>query len=304
MSTGTGKVCDMTTVPDRHALLHLAPLPRGDARWALVWAAGIGVMWLWDLMFLNAPAFAQVRLALFNSLLGGALVVVFSMLFGWGSALLMDALEQRGVRSVYLVLTFLFDLIRSIPQIVGILLGDVVLTAFIIEGSLRSPLLQLILMSMAVSLFVFLEVMDLIRERIDHYRKLDFVDAMLCCGIPMQRIINVEILRKNSAAHLVHKAVAVFGMAIFLQCSIDFIISVGLSTDVSSANFPVTLGSLLARMDSKQDILAIGLTLADPSYLGALMTRHLQGLTVAATIIFTLICTHYVANGMVRRYRL
>lgn len=294
----------MTTGPDRHALLHLAPPPRGDARWALVWAAGIGAMWLWDLIFLNAPAFAQVRLALFNSLLGGALVVVFSMLLGWGAALLMDTLEQRGRRSVYLVLTFVFDLIRSIPQIVGILLGDVVLTAFIIEGSLRSPLLQVILMSMVVSLFVFLEVMDLIRERIDHYRKLDFVDAMLCCGIPMQRIINVEILRKNSPAHLLHKAVAVFGMAIFLQCSIDFIISVGLSTDVSSANFPVTLGSLLARMDSKQDILAIGLTLADPSYVSALMTRHLQGLTVAATIIYTLICTHYVANGMVRRYRL
>jgi ABC-type dipeptide/oligopeptide/nickel transport system permease subunit len=261
-------------------------------------------MWLWDLVFLNAPAFAQVRLALFNSLLGGILVVVFSMLFGWGAALLMDSLEQRGTRSVYLVLTFLFNLVRSIPQIVGILLGGVVLTTFIIGGSLRSPLLQLILMSLVISVFVFLEVMDLIRDRISHFRKLDFVDAMLCCGIPMQRIINVEILRKNSPAHLLHKAVAVFGMAIFLQCSIDFILSVGLSTDVSSANFPVTLGSLLARMDSKQDILAIGLSMADPGYLGALVTRHLQGLTVAALIIYSLICTHNIANGMVRRHRL
>ena len=294
----------MTTGPDRQTLLHLAPPPRGDLRWAVAWIGGIGALWLWDLLFLNAPAFAQVRLALFNSLLGGVLVVAFSMILGWGAALLMDGLEQRGARGAYLVLTFLFDLIRSVPQIVGILLGDVVLTAFIVEGSLRSPLLQVVLMSMVVSGVVFLEVMDLIRERIGHFRQLDFVDAMLVCGIPMRRIINVEILRKNSAAHLLHKAVAVFGMAVFLQCSIDFIISVGLSTDVSSANFPVTLGSLLARMDSKQDILAIGLTLADPAYLGALLTRHLQGLTVAAMIIYTLICTHHVANGMVRRYRL
>ena len=294
----------MTTGPDRHALLSLTPPPRGDLRWVLAWVGGIGALWLWDLLFLNAPAFAQVRLALLNSLLGGGLVVGFSMVLGWGAALLMDALEQRGARGAYLVLTFLFDLIRSIPQIVGILLGDVVLTAFIVEGSLRSPLLQVVLMSMVVSGVVFLEVMDLIRERIGHFRQLDFVDAMLVCGIPMRRIINVEILRKNSAAHLLHKAVAVFGMAVFLQCSIDFIISVGLSTDVSSANFPVTLGSLLARMDSKQDILAIGLTLADPTYCGALLTRHLQGLTVAAMIIYTLICTYHVANGMVRRYRL
>jgi ABC-type dipeptide/oligopeptide/nickel transport system permease subunit len=294
----------MTTAPDRHALLQLTPPPRGDVRWAFLWAAGIAVVWLWDLAFLNAPAFAQVRLALFNSLLGGVLVVVFSMLLGWGTALLMDGLEQRGTRGAYLVLTFFFNLIRSVPQIVGILLGYVVLTVFIIEGALRSPLAQLVLMSAVVSLVVFLEVMDLIRERIDHYRQLDFVDAMLCCGIPMRRIINVEILRKNSMAHLVHKAVAVFGMALFLQCSIDFIISVGLSTDVSSSNFPVTMGSLLARMDSKQDILAIGLVLSDLSYITALVTRHLQGLTVAVTIIFTLICTHNIAGGLVRRHRL
>jgi ABC-type dipeptide/oligopeptide/nickel transport system permease subunit len=294
----------MTTAPDRHALMHLAPPARRDLRWALLWVGGIALMWFWDLAFLNAPAFAQVRLALFNSLLGGVMVVVFSMVLGWGSALLLDLLEQRGQRLFYLVLTFLLNLVRSIPQIVGILLGAVVLTGAIVEGSLRSSLLQLVLMSFVVSCFVFLEVMDLIRERIDHYRKLDFVDAMLCCGMPMGRIINVEILRKNSLAHLLHKAVAVFGMAIFLQCSIDFIISVGLSTDVSSANFPATLGSVLARMDSKQDILAIGLAVADPGYVGALLTRHLQGITVAAMIISTLICTHHVANGLVRRHKL
>lgn len=285
-------------------MMYLAPPSRRDLQWVLLWVAGIALMWLWDLAFLNAPAFTQVRLALFNSLFGGVMVVAFSMLLGWGSALLLDALQQRGHQAAYLVLTFLLNLIRSIPQIVGILLGAVILTGAIVDGVLRSSLLQLILMSFVVSVFVFLEVMDLIRERIDHYRKLDFVDAMLCCGIPMGRIVNVEILRKNSLAHLLHKAVAVFGMAIFLQCSIDFIISVGLSTDVSSANFPVTLGSVLARMDSKQDILAVGLAVADPGYAGALLTRHLQGITVAAMIIYTLICTHHVANGLVRRYKL
>lgn len=264
----------------------------------------MAMLWLWDLLFLNAPAFAQVRLALFYSLLGGSLVVAISMLLGWGAALTMDMLEQRGQRTLALILTFVLNVIRSVPQIVGILLGYVVLTLFIIEGSLRSPILQLVLMSGVVSLFVFLEVMDLIRDRIDHFRQLDFVDAMLCCGIPMGRIINIEILRKNSLAHLLHKAVAVFGMAIFLQCSIDFIISVGLSTDVSSSNFPVTLGSLLARMDSKQDILAIGLFLSDLSYATALVTRHLQGITIASTIIFTLICIHNIANSLVRRHRL
>jgi ABC-type dipeptide/oligopeptide/nickel transport system permease subunit len=226
------------------------------------------------------------------------------MVLGWSCALGLHYAEQSGKRSAYLILTFGMNLLRSLPQIVGILLGYVVLTTLIVQDILQAPLLQLLCMSFVVSLFVFLEVADLIRERIRHYQSLDFFDAMLCCGIRESRIINTEILRKNSLAHLVHKAVAVFGMAIFLQCSIDFIISVGLSTDVSSTNFPATLGSLLARMDSKQDILAIGMALSDPSYIAVLAFRHLQGLNIAIIIVFTLVCAYQIANGLVRRYHL
>ena len=294
MATGT----DRLSTPD---LMHPS---RKHVHWALFWIGGIALLWGWDLLFLNRPAFEQVRMALLNSLLGGALVVTFSMVLGWGTALLVYFLDQRGKHMAHLVLTFVFNLVRSVPQIVGILLGYVLLTTLIVHDVLRAPFLQLLSMSLVVSLFVFLEVADLIRERIEHYRSLDFVDAMLCCGIKEHRIINVEILRKNSLAHLVHKAVAVFGMAIFLQCSIDFIISVGLSTEVSSANFPVTLGSLLARMDSKQDILAISIAFSHASYLGTLFTRHLQGLNVAGIIVFTLVCMYNIANGLVRRYHL
>jgi ABC-type dipeptide/oligopeptide/nickel transport system permease subunit len=277
---------------------------RKETRWVLLWLGGIAVLWGWDLFFLNPPAFALVRTALFNSLLASALVVLFSMALGWGSGLALYYLEERGQKGIHLALTFVLNLLRSIPQIVGILLGYVLLTFLIVQDVLRSPFLQLVSMSVVVSLFVFLEVTDLIRERIAYYRSLDFFDAMICCGIPERRIINVEILRKNSLAHLVHKAVAIFGMAIFLQCSIDFIISVGLSTDVSSTNFPVTLGSLLARMDSKQDILAISMVFSDISYWSSLFFRHLQGLNIAFLIMFTLVCTYNVANGLVRRYRL
>jgi ABC-type dipeptide/oligopeptide/nickel transport system permease subunit len=289
---------------DRVTIIHLTHPSRRHVQWALLWVAGIALVWGWDLLFLNRPAFAQVRTALFNSLLGGFLVVVFSMILGWACALLVYFLEQRGQTLMHLVLTFVFNLVRSVPQIIGILLGYVFLTALIVQDVLRAPFLQLLSMSLVVSLFVFLEVMDLIRERIEHYKNLDFVDAMLCCGIKEHRIINVEVLRKNSMAHLVHKAVAVFGMAIFLQCSIDFIISVGLSTEVSSANFPVTLGSLLARMDSKQDILAISIVFSNVSYVATLFTRHLQGLNIAGIIVYTLVCTYNIANGLVRRYHL
>ena len=272
--------------------------------WLLIWVAGMVLFGGWAWIFLNAPALRELMQAFLNSLLGGLLVVLFSLLLGWaaGNALYFSGRTRR--RRAYFILSFLLNLIRSVPQILGILLGYVIVTRLMLGGGLQSPSGQILVTAIVISVFVFLEVADLIQERIAYFRGLDFYDAMLCCGISEWRIVNGEILRKNSLAHLVQKAVAVFGMALFLQCSIDFIISVGLSTEVSSTNFPVTLGSMLARMDSKQDILAISTLFTDVTYLRELAVRHLQGIGVAWCIVYTLICTYKVANGLVERYRL
>ena len=93
-------------------------------------------------------------------------------------------------------------------------------------------------------------------------------------------------------------------MTFFLLCSIDFIISVGLSSDVSSVNLPVTLGSMLAKIDSKQDILAIGTVLLNPGYLPEIFTRHLQGVSVAFLIVFTLLCVHKISDAVAKRFSL
>ncbi len=294
----------MKAATDRRALVPSLLWSEQHVRWACFWAGGIGLLWIWDLFFLNRPAMLLIQTALGHSLLAGLFVVLFSMALGWGSGLLLNSFESRQKRGALVAVTFLFNLVRSVPQIVGILLGYVVITQMIVRDMLRSPLLQLVAMAFVVSLFIFLEVTDLIRERIAYYRRLDFFDAMLSCGIRESRIVNLEILGKNSLAHLIHKSVAVFGMAIFLQCSIDFILSVGLSTEVSPTNFPSTLGSMLARMDSKQDVLAVSIVFSDPTYLPVLLTRNLQGLTIAFMIVYTLVCMFKIANGLVRRYRL
>jgi hypothetical protein len=85
---------------------------------------------------------------------------------------------------------------------------------------------------------------------------------------------------------------------------VDFIISVGLSTDVSSVNLPVTLGSLLAKIDSKQDILAIGYSLTHLGYIIRLPFEHLQGISVSFIIVFTLVCMYQIGNGFARRHHL
>ena len=234
-----------------------------DTLWLTIWIAGIAALGIWDALFLNRPAFEQIQSAFGHSALIALMALAAAVFLGWAAGVGLYFLEGHPLA---LPIQFLLNLIRSVPQIVGILAGYVLITFMMRRGALHSEMAIMVLMAFSTGLFIFLELADLIRERIDYYRSLDFVDAMRCCGIPESRIVHVEILWKNSMAHILNKLIALFGMAIFLQCSVDFIISVGLSTDVSPVNLPVTLGSMLARIDSKQDILAIGYTLTDPAY--------------------------------------
>ncbi len=277
---------------------------RRDTAWLVTWIGGLALLWVWDLIFLNAPALERIQSAFLNTLATCLTVVVLALVGGWALGVGLHALERSGRTVLYGVASFATDVIRSIPQILIVLIGYVLLTLMLYEGHLQTTVGQLAWVACSITIAVVLEVADTVRERIDYFRRLDFVDAMLACGIGEQRIVNVEILWKNSRSHLLHKLIEIFGATIFLQCSIDFIVSVGLSTDVSLTNFPLTLGSLLANVDSKQDILAISNLFTDPAYIAEIVVQHLQGVSVACCIVFTLICTYMIANNYVRRRRL
>jgi ABC-type dipeptide/oligopeptide/nickel transport system permease subunit len=254
-------------------------------------------------MFLNEPALRQLEAGFINTLVISLLVIVFSTILGWGTTLLNNILE-RSFPKIQIVLVFIIDIIRSVPQIVGILMGYIVLTLLIQQGILNSHLFILISFALIITLFVFLEVFDLLRERISYFFRRDFFNAMRVCGISERYIINREIIWRSSRIHIINKLIAIFGISIFLLCSVDFIISVGLSTDVSSVDLPVTLGSLLAKIDSKQDILAIGYSFSHWGYIVRLPFEHLQGITVAFTIVFTLVSMYQIGNGYARRHHL
>jgi len=276
---------------------------RKDRLWLSIWLGGLLLIWFWNIFFLNKPALFQLETGFINTMIIALLVIFFAAALGWGITLLDYWLVLKFHR-LQLILAFFINLIRSIPQIVGILMGYVVLTILIQTGILTSQLFILMAMAVVIAVFVFLEIYDLLWERIGHFRRLDFFDAMRVCGISDRYIINREIIWRSSLVHLINKMIAIFGAAIFLLCSVDFIISVGLSTEVSSVDLPVTLGSLLAKIDSKQDILAIGHTLSHWDYIFRLPFEHLQGITVALVIVFTLLCMYQIGNGYARRFRL
>ena len=302
------KHADITWSPERKAVSAYPPaasrrtsrLP-ADLTWGVAWGGGMLALTLWNAIFLNEPAFLLFLTAFLHSLMAGIITVASAMALGWSAGIGLFFLDTPRMQSLRLALMFTVSIIRSVPQLLGLLGGYAILTLLILDRTIESAFVQLLWMSLCTSLFLFPEVSDLVDGRLRHFKSLDFYPAMICCGIPRSRIINVEILQKNSAPHLIHKIIALFGGALFLQTSVDFIVSVGLSTDVSLSNFPVTLGNLLARLDSKQDILAIGKTLTDPSYAAELFTRHLQGVSTAWTIVFSLICARKAADAFVRR---
>lgn len=275
-----------------------------DQWWLFVWLGVGALVRFWNLEYLNRPAFKMITEGFANTILIATISVVFSLLTGWLVGVLQDYFRSNKLHWPSTLLDFIVNLVRSVPQIIGIMLLTLGLTQLILNGSVQDEFLIKILMGMSISLFIFPEVSDLVLERIQYYKRSDFYNAMRVCGIPEFKIINSEILLKNSLEHLFNKMLAIFGSTVFLQCSIDFILSVGLSTRISAVNFPVTLGSLLAKIDSKQDILAIGHTLSDPSYFGNLFFTHLQGISVAFLIVFTLLCFYKISIGFARRHGL
>lgn len=274
-----------------------------DTFWMIVWAVTILALALWDLIFLNKPAFSKVIDGTINTFSISLIVVVISLLLGWITTLGTHFTASKK-KPFYIAITFTLNLIRSIPQIVGILFSYIGISALVTTGTINNQVIIFLMMAFCMSVFIFPEVVDLMKERIEHFRKLDFYNAMKICGIAEMRIVNFNILWKNSRIHILNKLISVFGIAIFLQCSVDFIISVGLSTDVNSVTLPVTLGCLLAKIDSKQDILAIGYSLTHPGYIPQLFLTHLQGLTVAFIIVFSLYCIYNISNGYAERHRL
>lgn len=275
-----------------------------DKFWLTLWLTSIIGLGIWDILFLNKPALRKIAAGFVNTLSIALLVVLCTLLFGWILSLVLHYLSNRQNRSWYIILTFILNVFRSVPQIVGVLFIYIGIAAIITTGTITSNLLLFPLMALGMSLFIVNELIDLMRERIEYFQKLDFYNAMRVCGIAESRIINFDILWKNSRIHIFNKLIAIFGSAVFLQCSVDFIISIGLSTEVNSVTLPVTLGSLLANIDSKQDILAIGNTLTNPSYFPHLFFQHLLGVSVAFLIVFSLLCIYHISNGYAERHRL
>jgi len=64
------------------------------------------------------------------------------------------------------------------------------------------------------------------------------------------------------------------------------------------------LDSIFGLLERKQDILAIGTALTDLRVVPTLFVEHLQGISVAFLIVYTLLCVYRIANGLMERYRL
>jgi len=189
-----------------------------DLIWLSIWISGIAAVGFWDVMFLNTPALKKIAAGLINTFFISLQVIIYTLILAWAVSSSIVYLENRKNHTGYLVLTFIMNLTRSIPQIVGILFGYIFITSMYRTGTLSSSLGVFFLMAVTISLFTFVEMVDLMRDRIHYFKTLDFYNAMRVCGFSEFRIINFHILWKNSRIHIFNKLIAIFGIAVFLQC--------------------------------------------------------------------------------------
>jgi len=271
-----------------------------DKLWLFIFAGGLFLLFIWDLFFLNSPAFNLLIISTINTFLIGLFTVAVSFLAAWGIVLLKHFFMMRSLNAAAYALDLALDFLESIPQVIWVLISYFFA---IIVADLSG--VWLILFLVIIISFAFLnEVIEEMENRINHFKKSDFYNAMLVLGIAENKIINREILWSNSLAYLINKGVNVFASTIFLLCSVDFIVSVGLTSNIALSNLPGTLGSLLGNLDSKQDILAIGNVFSNPLYISEIFTKHLQGVSTAFVLIFTLIAAYKISNGLIKRKKL
>ena len=154
-----------------------------DQLWIAIWILVLLFVFTWNAMFLNTPAFNKLITAFINSVTGGIIVVILSAGLGWAATMGSISTTGSNNKIVNIIVGFLLNFVRSIPQIIGILIGYIILTWMLIDETITSHTMQIIWMSLFISLFVFLEITDLLTERINHYRKTDFYNAMLACGM-------------------------------------------------------------------------------------------------------------------------
>ncbi|NUQ80968.1 MAG: hypothetical protein HUU10_05085 [Bacteroidetes bacterium] len=275
-----------------------------DRRWFLIWITGLLILLAWNLLFLNRPAMLRVWSGFGNTLMITVVSLCTATLLSVSFSLIMTLTRWNHHRWIFTMLDLILGTLRSVPQIIGLLLGFIILTLLIQADWLTSPTLILTGMGLTVGLVMFHEFTDMLNDRIAAFEQTDFVHASRVAGVPDRVLILIEIWWRNSRPHLINKLISGTGLTIFLLCSIDFVLSVGLSQTVSAVNFPPTLGSMLAHIDSKQDILSIGVLLSDPTYFWPMITRHLQGLSVAFLITFTLVCWFRIGNGYSGRHHL
>ncbi|MCK6601214.1 MAG: hypothetical protein L6Q77_05265 [Bacteroidetes bacterium] len=276
----------------------------GDLFWLAIWLLGCLLVLLWDAVFLNKPALIRVWTGFGNTLSVAGISLVTALVFSFFLSSGFILARWNGFGKLAAAAELLLSVSRSVPQIIGLLTGFLILTVLVTQEVLTGKAGILTGFGVTVGLVLYYEFSDMLIERARWFEQTDFIAASRTAGIPDFHLLFIEIWWRNSRLHLINKLISGVGSTVFLLCSIDFILSVGLSHSVNAVNFPPTLGSLLAHIDSKQDILAAGLIFSDPSYLAVLFTRHLQGLSVAFLIVFTLACWFKAGISFAERNRL
>jgi hypothetical protein len=252
--------------------------------WIFFFLISITVIFIWDKIYLNERSFTLVFNAYLNSILIAVLAIIIVISASWLLSLL-SSINNVLKQIVY----FFMNQGILIPQVLIVLFGQTILNILIVSGHLNNSIEYMIYSSIILSFSLLSESLTFFINRIELLKERGFYESMTSLNIRKWRIVHFDILWDNSRKIIITKAVSLFATVFFIQVIVDFIISVGLSRDLSQFNFPPSLGTVLADTTSKEDLLYVQHIIKNPSLIKNLFYRHLQGISLVAMLFVTLL---------------
>lgn len=254
-------------------------------RWVIHYALLLITLLFWSLWQLNELDLIRLWRAFGVSMLIPTLAVAMTIIASIG-LIRLQLLDNSLIR---LLIRLFRSGIGAIPQIILLLIGYTLINQWMITEPNLSHVTVMWLIALIFMLVSLPEWLDFVDNLIAVSKREGFYEPMLTLGISELRIVFKDVLWTANRAAIFNKLTLMFGSIFFLDIAMDFIFTVGLTADVQIANFPTTLGQLLASVQSKTDLFSIGRDLPQPWNWNNLVTANLFGTSVTLLIIGTIV---------------
>lgn len=134
-------------------------LIRPHIAWLYIWIVGFSTIYFWCSQFLFDGSFSRLKEGLINSLIISVLSICFALFLAW--IMVQFSFRYRENKLVSAIILFFMNGLKSIPQIIGLLI-----CYFLVVNSISSKWSMIGYFSVATCFMIFKEMYDLMYNKL------------------------------------------------------------------------------------------------------------------------------------------